>query len=214
MTPTATRVVLGDWTALVRDWADVVRLSYLGGAAYCFLRGWDGHGARMLVTFVVVLAPRWLNTPRPFDLLFCLSIGLQAWGNAFGAFHNGNLFDRVDHAFSSFGVAPLFYLWFVHVGLLDHPEERPPASHQVGLVVIGFCIGLSIGALYEIYEFASVHIAGTGNYVAESDTVWDLAMDAIGSAAGSLLLLTWVVGGWGTKRAGPTERQPAGARLR
>jgi hypothetical protein len=194
------QVLLGDWTPIVRDWSDVVRIAYLAGAGYAFADGADGHGVRLLVTFVAALAPRLLNTPRPFDLFFTATIGLQAWGNLAGLFHNGDPFDRVDHAMSTLGLAPLFYLWFVRLGLLRHTDERRPRSQHVGLVVIGMCIGLSVGALYEIYEYVAVHDFGAANFVSESDTVMDLVMDAVGSFVGSCLLLAWVVWGWGTER--------------
>lgn len=193
-------VLLGDWSGWIRDWADLVRLCYVAGAIYCFSSGLTGHGVRFLVTFAVALAPRLLNTPRPFDVFFTATIGLQAWGNLVGAFHHGDLFDRVDHACSTLGIAPLFYLWFVRLGLLRHTGSGLRRARHVGLVVIGFCIGLSIGALYEIYEYVAVHDFGAHNYINESDTVMDLVMDAVGSAAGSALLLAWVLWGWGTER--------------
>lgn len=195
--------MLGDWSAWIRDWADLVRLSYAAGAAYCFVEGITCHGIRMVVTFLVALAPRLLNTPRPFDLFFTVTIGLQAWGNLVGLFHGGNPFDRLDHAFSSLGIAPLFYLWFVRLGLLRHTAERQPRSRHVGIVVIGFCIGLSIGALYEIYEYIASSQFGVHVFISESDTAWDMMMDAVGSAAGSGLLLVWVLWGWGTERRMP-----------
>lgn len=194
------QLLLGDWTAIVRDWSDVVRGAYLAGAVYAFAEGLDGHGVRLLVTFLAALIPRVLNTPRPFDLFFTVTIGLQAWGNLAGLFHNGDLFDRLDHAMSTLGLAPLFYLWFVRLGLLRHTGGRRPRSQHVGLVVIGMCIGLSVGALYEIYEYVAVHDFGASNFVSESDTVMDLVMDTIGSFTGSLVLLAWVVWGWGTER--------------
>lgn len=195
--------MLGDWTPVVRDWSDVIRLSYLAGAVYAFVIGDNGDGIRLLVTFAAALAPRWLNTPRPFDLFFTATIGLQAWGNLAGLFHNGDPFDRLDHALSTFGLAPLFYLWFVRLGLLRHTGERRPRSQHVGLVVIGCCIGLSIGALYEVYEYIAVRDLGSANFISEGDTAMDLAMDAVGSFAGSCLLLAWVVWGWGTERRLP-----------
>lgn len=199
-----TTVVLGDWSAWMRDWADLIRLSYVGGAAYAFAEGMTGHGARLLVTFAVALAPRLLNTPRPFDLFFTATIGLQAWGNLVGLFNGGNAFDRLDHALSTLGIAPLFYLWFVQLGLLRHTAERQPRSRHVGIVVIGFCIGLSVGALYEIYEYVAVSQFGAHIFISESDTFWDMIMDAFGSAAGSGLLLMWVLWGWGTERRMPS----------
>lgn len=196
-------VLLGDWSRWVRDWSDVVRLSYLAGAGACFATGMTGHGVRMLLTFTVAPLPRLLNTPRPFDLFFTATIGLQAWGNTIGWFHGGGLFDRFDHACSLLGIAPLCYLWFVRLGLLRHIGERESRSHYLGLVVIGLCVGLACGAVYEIWEYVAIHALGAHIFVSEADTVWDLGMDAVGSAAGSVLLLLWAWSGWGTERRVP-----------
>lgn len=196
-------VLYGDWTALVRDWADLVRIAYLAGAAYAFVSGANGHGVRLLVTFAVALTPRWLKTPRPFDLFFTLTIGLQAWGNLAGLFHNGDVFDRLDHALSTFGLVPLFYLWFVHLGLVRHTSEKSTLSRHIGLLVVGSSIGLAIGAIYEIYEYIAVTDLGATVFINEADTAWDLMMDGVGAAAGSLLLLAWVMWGWGTERRAP-----------
>lgn len=192
--------MLGDWSWLVRDWADLIRAAYLGGAVFAFVNRDYGDGARLLVTLAVAVAARLLNTPRPFDFLFSLTIGLQAWGNLTGLFHKGNLFDRIDHASSIFGLVPLFYLWFVHLELVQHTSERQSRSRHVGLVVIGACVGMAIGACYEIYEYIAVHELGSKLFISESDTVFDLAMDGVGAIAGGLLLLAWVMWGWGTER--------------
>jgi hypothetical protein len=208
-------VFLGDWTRTIRDWADVIRLAYVAGAGYAFATGAYGHGVRMIMTFAAASTARLLKAPRLFDFFFTLTIGLQAWGNLAGLFHNGDAFDRLDHAMSIFGLVPLFYLWFVHLGLLRHTGDREPTSHQVGLVVVGVSIGLAIGSLYEIYEYISVHALGSHVYISENDTVMDLSMDAIGALAGSCLLLAWVLWGWGTERRvgrGPGVAHPHQAR--
>jgi hypothetical protein len=206
------KALLGDWSRWIRDWVDLVRLSYLAAGVYCFLAGMTGHGVRMLVTFAVTLAPRALKVPRPFDLFFTVTIGLQAWGNMLGAFHGGDSFDRVDHACSTLGLAPLFYLWFVRLGLVQHVTGRKSRARHLGLVVIGFCIGLSVGALYEIYEYVAVHAFGAHIFINETDTVMDLVMDSVGSAAGSLLLLAWLLWGWGTERRVPAADDRPAAR--
>lgn len=203
-------LLLGDWTPVIRDPVDIIRLSYLAGAVWAFSVGDTGNGVRMLVTFLAAVAPRLVKAPRLFDLFFVTTIGLQAWGNLLGAFHNGDAFDRVDHAMSSLGIAPLFYLWFVREGLLQHIRGGQSISRHVGIVVIGFCIGLSIGAIYEIYEYASDHLFGSGLFINESDTVMDLAMDAVGSLTGSFILLCWVIWGWGVERRLPHSPQRHG----
>jgi hypothetical protein len=196
------RVALGDWTPLVRDAADLIRLAYLVAAVVCFA---TGNGVRFLITFAAALAPRLLNVPRVFDYLFTVTIGLQAWGNTWDAFHNGDVFDRIDHASSTMGVAPLFYLWFVRTGLLPHPREKLPTSRHVGLVVIGFCIGLSVGAIYEVVEWLGVRYFASGAYVSETDTVMDLLMDGTGALIGSLLLVGWAIRGWHPERRVSTQ---------
>jgi uncharacterized membrane protein YjdF len=51
--------------------------------------------------------------------------------------------------------------------------------------------GLSIGALYEIYEFVAVHWLGADLAIGYTDTINDLLLDTVGALAGGLLLMLW-----------------------
>lgn len=192
-------VFLGDWTRLVRDPVDLIRASYLVGAAYCLLDGRPGTAIRFGVTFLAVLLPRLLDAPRLFDLFFTATLGLQAWGNLFGWFGTGDLFDRFDHVLSPMGVAPLFYLWLVRLQLVPDLHEEVRRFSWVAIVLIGFSIGVTVGTVYEFYEYVAIHF-GAALYVSYDDTIMDLLMDSLGALIGSAVLAVWARAGWGSRR--------------
>lgn len=193
----------------MRDPVDLVRLSYLAAAVFAVATGQAGHGLRFLLTFVAVLLPRALGAPRLFDFFFSASLGLQAWGNLIGLFGHGDVFDRLDHPLSPMGIAPLFYIWIVRLDLVPDLREEARRFHWLGILVLGFAVGLSVGALYEIYEYARNSVAGGHLFISESDTVLDLPMDAVGSLVGSGVLAVWASVGWGSRRL-PREKVAEG----
>lgn len=192
-------LLYGDWSPVLRDWSDVIRLSYLAGAAYALATGSWGEVLRFLLTFVAVLLPRLLRAPRLFDFFFTLTLGLQAWGNLFGLFGNGTLFDRFDHFLSPMGVAPLFYLWLVRLGLVPDLREGARYFSWVGILLVGFSIGVTVGTLYEFYEFTDNSLGGD-LFTSYHDTMLDLIMDSLGALAGSTVLAVWARAGWGSLR--------------
>lgn len=199
-------VLLGDWTPLVRDPVDLVRLSYLAGALYCLLIGESGTAVRFVLTFVAVLLPRFLGAPRLFDAFFSVTLGLQAWGNLLGLFGQGTVFDRFDHFLSPVGVAPLFYLWLIRLDLVPDLREEATRFSWVGILLVGFSIGATVGVLYEIYEYVDNQLGGD-LFTSYSDTIWDLIMDSLGALAGSTVLAVWARAGWGSERCARPHRQ-------
>lgn len=200
--------LFGDWTRVLRDPVDLVRLSYLAGALYCLAIGEYGTAVRFLFTFVATLLPRLLAAPRLFDVFFSVTLGLQAWGNLLGLFGQGTLFDRFDHFLSPMGVAPLFYLWLVRLSLVPDLREGAVRFSWVGILLVGFSIGVTVGTLYEIYEYTSDQLGGH-LFTSYSDTIIDLIMDSLGALTGSAVLAVWARAGWGSRRT----PNPRGHRL-
>ena len=83
------RLLLGDWNRWIRDPTDVLRAALLIGAVLLIVLDKNVEAAP-LVTVLIVLAPRLLDMPRPFDLGVVVAMSIQAWGNLF------DLFDRTD----------------------------------------------------------------------------------------------------------------------
>lgn len=75
-------------------------------------------------------------------------------------------------------------------------------------MVITLALGLAFGACYEVYEWAVDNWLGGNLYISESDTALDLTIDAIGSAAGGVLLMLWATRGWHTIRRVPASQIP------
>jgi hypothetical protein len=78
-----------------------------------------------------------------------------------------------------------------------HVLEQAAAS--LSLVVFAILMGLSIGALYEVYEYVANQWLGAEIAIGYSDTIFDLTLDAAGSFAGGVL--------WAAARL-PTGRLP------
>ena len=193
-------LLYGDWTPWIRDPIDVLRLTFLVGAAVAALvQDWES-ALRLLLTFVVVLAARRLSLPRPLDLALWLGMGLQAFGNAFGLFEVDWPYDKVVHFVLPFAVAPTAYVLLIRVGLVPDLADTKSGIHPAGIVVATFGLGLTVGVAYEIYEYLAVKVLGAGLHVSYGDTIADLADDAAGALFGGMLLVLWATRGWGTTR--------------
>jgi hypothetical protein len=85
---------------------------------------------------------------------------------------------------------------------LSHQSTFSNRRQRLGLVVFAILMGLSIGALYEVYEYVANQWLGAEIAIGYSDTIFDLTLDAAGSFAGGVLLMLWAAARL------PTERLP------
>jgi uncharacterized membrane protein YjdF len=205
----APRWLVGDWTRFMRDPTDVLRAALLAGALVEIPLGNLDATVRMLLTFGLTMVPRLLSVPRPFDFAFTLGMSLQAWGNAAGAFDALPFYNKVVHFFLPLGVAPLLYLILIRLRVVPDLARESRLHERFGIVLIAFMLGLSVGALYEMYEWFDVRVLGGDLQVGYGDTIGDLADDALGAICGGVLLLVWDAYGWGTRRRVTGLRHPS-----
>lgn len=212
---TMPRWLVGDWSRWVRDPLDVLRLALLGGAVVTLAVGPREQSFRMVLTFLLVLIPRALDVPRPFDLAFILGMYFQAWGNVFGAFDGIYGYDKVVHFVLPTAEAPLLYLLLVRVGVVPDLSEETGMHNRVAMVVLALAFGWTLGGgLYELYEWFADTYLGANLYTSYGDSIGDLADDAIGSLLGGVLLVAWQGAGWSSHRRrahageGPREEDP------
>lgn len=76
------RWLVGPWTRWVRDWADLIRLSFLVAGCVLLVQGDVANALRLFLTFAVAVVPRLIGTPLRFDLAFGIALSLQAWGTS------------------------------------------------------------------------------------------------------------------------------------
>ena len=146
--------------------------------AIIFVRvGWQAGAillAFLLASFIFVLKERQL--PTLFDLLFVIAALLNA-GGWIGLFYQPGPYDEIVHAFTTFSVT-LALSFLVYEPML--PIFR---SHRQLYILTITSFGLSIGALWEVFEWVTATINSL------DDTIVDLIMDAIGALSASLLSL-------------------------
>ncbi|MDQ4084610.1 MAG: hypothetical protein M3165_02225, partial [Actinomycetota bacterium] len=104
------RVVLGDWSRVVRDGIDVLRLTLLVGAVVFLLLG-DPTGAALLGFLgALTLFARVINLPRVYDLCFTTAMVLQGYGEVLGVYDAIRLFDDLVHFTLPMLTAPVLYI--------------------------------------------------------------------------------------------------------
>jgi hypothetical protein len=200
------RLVLGDWSRVVRDPIDVLRLAFLVAAVVAFARGDLDDATRLALTVLATLGARALALPRLFDLAFVIGMALQAFGNVAGLFESFRYYDLVVHFALPLACAPCLYITLARLDVVpDLAHGRPREHHLLGIFLITFALGFSLGALYEIYEWAADHWLGASLAVGYDDTISDLVDDALASLLGGGFLVLWATRGWATTRRVPAE---------
>jgi hypothetical protein len=210
------KLLFGDWTPVLRDPLDLLRLSFAFASAGFLV---TGHGAiawHMFVDFLIVVAAGRLNMPRLFDLLFILGWATQSWGNAAGLFNLNDCtniqlgkanhvclgYDNFVHAVIPFtSIAPVYTLG-LRLGVLPDISKETEWRARLGTVLFAVLSVMSIEYLNEIWEYVAVNWLNLDLQIGYSDTIHDLALGVLGSVAGGVLLWVWAAKRW------PTRREP------
>jgi hypothetical protein len=196
-------LVLGDWTPVVRDGIDVLRLLLLGGAVVYALNGRPGAAALLTGFFAVTLLARLINLPRVYDLSLTAAMVLQGFGETLGLYDQFVRFDDLVHVTLPMLTAPVVYIALARLDVVPDPKDETHLQHYVGIAVVTTALGISIGALWEIFEWRSDVWFGTELSEDNDDTNGDLVRDTLGSLAGAALLVVWARFGWGSVRRIP-----------
>lgn len=197
------RLVLGDWTPVVRDGIDVLRLVILGGALAYAVAGRPGAASLLAALGAVTVVARLVNLPRVYDLCLTAGMALQGFGETFGLYDQFVRFDDLVHVTLPMLTAPVVYIALARLDVVPDPRDETHLRHYVGIAVVTAALGISIGALWEIYEWRSDAWLGTALSEGNDDTNGDLVRDTLGSLVGAALLVAWARFGWGSVRRIP-----------
>ena len=197
------RLVLGDWTPVVRDGIDLLRLVLLGAAAWYAFAGHTGAAAVLAVMGGVTLLARAVHLPRVYDLSVTLGMALQGFGEVWGLYDRFVRFDDLVHFTLPMLTAPVVYIALARLDVVPDPRDETHLRHYVGIAVVTAALGITVGALWEVYEWRSDAWLGTDLSEGNDDTNGDLVRDALGSLTGAALLVVWARFGWGSVRRIP-----------
>ncbi|WP_448609393.1 hypothetical protein [Geodermatophilus sp. URMC 60] len=196
-------LLLGDWTPIVRDGIDVLRLAIFIGAAVYAADGRWGSAALLTVLGAVTLVARLVNLPRLYDLALTLGMALQGFGETLGLYDQFVRFDDLVHFTLPMLTAPVVYIALARLDVVPDPRDETHLQHYVGIGVVTAALGIAIGALWELFEWRSDAWFGTQLSEDNDDTNGDLFRDTLGSLVGAGLLVVWARFGWGSVRRIP-----------
>lgn len=151
--------------------------------------------AGFLILTAVFIAQR-DRLPRVFSFLFAFAGAANVFGYAFNLWKTPVWFDEAVHAYTSFAVsAAIGWLMFSRTGF-----NASGRSAAFSIAVAG--IGLVLGVLWEVFEWAIGIIGPTG------DTALDLVMDTLGAIAAGIFCVA--AASRGRYENGQTGQRPAG----
>ena len=192
--------LVGDWNRVIRDPLDLLRLAPLIGAIVTLVVGDRTHTAELFGASLIVFAPRVLDVQRPFDLAFQLGMNLALWGNVFGLFDAIYGYDKVVHFMLPCGAAILLYIALCHLRIVPDLAQDAGLHDRAAMVLLTLAFGLTVGGIFELWEWFSNTAFGTHMYVSYGDSIGDLIDDALGALIGGVVLLLWTGRGWSTWR--------------
>ncbi|WP_112324087.1 hypothetical protein [Oceanibium sediminis] len=150
-----------------------------------------------LATMVLSVLPRLFverfNIRLPLTFLTVITMfvfGTIFLGEAFDFYERYWWWDVVLHGGSAAGFGLIGFL-FAFMLFEGDRYAAPPWA----VAFIAFCIAVTIGACWEIYEFAMDQIFGLNMQKSGLiDTMWDLIVDCIGAFLGALMGYLYLVG--------------------
>lgn len=154
--------------------------------------------ATLLLTFLPqIFASRWqIHIPVTFSsAIIVFTFATLFMGSAWNYYERFWWWDLLMHGGSAVGFGLLGFL-FVFLMFKGNKYNAPPVS----VAFVAFCFGLTIGVIWEIFEyFLDVTFGMTTQGTGIDDTMHDLIVDTIGAAIGALagfLYLKGQVPGW------------------
>lgn len=146
-----------------------------------------GWGPVEFAVFALALlgtvVPRALGVPAGLDIATGVTCLVAAWSNVFDLYTTLIGWDKVVHAVLTGVLAALVVVIGQRSGLL-----APLAGHRLGHTVLATLVGIGLGALWEIGEWAGHTFVDQSVFVGYVDTIGDLAYDAIGGLVAGLAL--------------------------
>lgn len=142
-----------------------------------------------LLTLLLTFLPNWfesrykINLPHDFELAIILFTYASLFLGEVHQFYE--LFwwwDVVLHSSSAIAFGCIGFIIMFILNKSNKIETKP-----IWIAVFGFCFALSIGTLWEVYEFGMDQLFGLNMQKSGLiDTMWDLIVDSFGALVASL----------------------------
>ena len=192
------KLILGDWSRLVRDPLDVARIVFIAGTIVWWLAG---QPVTVLVAASLLLVvARLVSLPRFYDLSLIIVMILIAWGEVLGIYDSWRFYDNVVHFTVPLLVTGMIYLLLVRLGVLPELSDLKQVHQKFGFFLTAVALGMAIGAGWEIIEWSLDEWAGANLVGSATDTATDLIWDTMGATGSAIILTLWSLGGHSLRR--------------
>jgi hypothetical protein len=192
------KLILGDWTRVVRDPLDVARLAFIAATV---VWGVLGHALTGLIAAsLILLLARAISLPRFYDASVIIAMFLLAWGSALGMYGSWGFYDNLVHFIVPLLVTGMIYLLLVRLHVLPELRELRQTHQRVGFFLTVLALGMAIGAGWEVIEWLLDQVTNVGRVADADDTATDLISDTLGSAGSAGILVLWSLGGHSLRR--------------
>jgi hypothetical protein len=192
------KLILGDWSRIVRDPLDVYRILFVGGAV---VWGLSGRPVAILVAAsAVLLLARLIDLPRFYDFSLIVVMVLVAWGEVLGLYDSWKGYDNVVHFTVPFLLTGMVYVLLVRLGVLPELSDLKQVHQKFGFFLTAVMLGMAIGAGWEIVEWSLDEWAGSNLVGTATDTATDLIWDTMGATLSAIVLTLWSLGGHSLRR--------------
>lgn len=192
------KLILGDWSRLVRDPLDVFRIAFIGATI-----GWGLAGkpvTQVIAASAVLVLARVVSLPRFYDCSLIVVMFLLAWGEVLGLYDSWGSYDNVVHFTVPLLMTGMIYLLLVRLGVLPELHTLTQAHQRFGFFLTALFLGMAIGAGWEIIEWTLDSTTGSHLQISVGDTSTDLLFDTLGAAGSATILVLWSLGGHSLKR--------------
>jgi len=186
------KLILGDWTRIVRDPLDIARIAFIVATIVWIALGHAMTG--LVAASLVILFARAISLPRFYDASVILVMFLLAWGSAVSWYGSWGYYDKLVHFLTPLLTTGMLYLLLVRLEVLPDFHALKQLHHRVGFFLTVLALGMAIGAGWEVIEWSLDQLSDVGRVAGASDTATDLAADTLGSAGSALILVLWSLG--------------------
>lgn len=179
------------------------------------LAAWGGMALLAAAIVMVLIQGKWLQAatlggflfasvlfvrgdrqlPTLFDLIFVLAALINAGGWTWDLYNQPGLYDEVAHFFTIFAIT-LAFGFLLYNELMDVFFD-----HRYLFVITIACMGIALGAVWEIIEWTSDFFTPKQIVSGLFDTVTDLILDSLGAVLAAFLNL------WGLNERAKTAQQ-------
>lgn len=186
--------------------ADLVRAGIVGMGATLVAVGNVSAGLRAFLVLPAAFLGRLVRIHPAYDLLFGLALATEAVGAALAGYRTIGWDDTLSHLALPLLCGPILFAGLVRLEAIAPPSSAASPRFLAGAALVTAAAVLSLGAVWELVEWAADAAFGTDYSQGYEDTLVDLLADSVAAVAGGALVAGWLRASAGSSLAMLEER--------